>query len=98
VAAIAEVEAYVLRFWESEFEGLRPAKSTTNQRRYTRRDVELVLRIRDLLYDDGYTIEGARKRLRRGVKEARPEVPTRTRVVLDRVRKDVEQLLRLVEE
>lgn len=98
VAEIAQVEPYVLRFWESEFEGLRPTKSSTNQRRYTRRDVELVLRIRDLLYDDGYTINGARKRLRRSAKDAKPEVPPRTRAVLDRIRGEVEQLLRLVDE
>jgi DNA-binding transcriptional MerR regulator len=92
------VEAYVLRFWESEFDGLRPSKSSTNQRRYTRKDVELVLRIRDLLYEDGFTIEGARKRLRRSAKDAKPEVPARTKAVLERVRRDVEELLQLVAE
>jgi DNA-binding transcriptional MerR regulator len=55
------VEAYVLRFWESEFPQLKPNKSGTGQRLYRRRDVELALRIKQLLYADGYTIAGARQ-------------------------------------
>jgi DNA-binding transcriptional MerR regulator len=88
----------VLRFWETEFPTLRPSKSKSNQRRYSRKDVELVLRIRDLLYEDGFTIEGARRRMRRGAKDEEPEVPARTRAVLSRVREEVEELLQLIEE
>jgi DNA-binding transcriptional MerR regulator len=61
VAKLCGVEAYVLRFWESEFPQLRPNKSGTGQRLYRRRDVELALRIKHLLYADGYTIAGARQ-------------------------------------
>ena len=61
VAKLCGVEAYVLRFWESEFPQLRPNKSGTGQRLYRRRDVELALRIKQLLYVDGYTIAGARQ-------------------------------------
>ena len=61
VAKLCGVEAYVLRFWESEFPQLKPNKSGTGQRLYRRRDVELALRIKQLLYADGYTIAGARQ-------------------------------------
>jgi len=61
VAKLCGVEAYVLRFWESEFPQLRPNKSGTGQRLYRKRDVELALRIKQLLYSDGYTIAGARQ-------------------------------------
>jgi DNA-binding transcriptional MerR regulator len=61
VAKLCGVEAYVLRFWETEFPQLKPNKSGTGQRLYRRRDVELALRIKQLLYADGYTIAGARQ-------------------------------------
>jgi len=61
VARLAGIKPYVLRFWESEFSGLGPKKSGTGHRLYRRKDVELVLEIKRLLYDRRYTIEGARK-------------------------------------
>lgn len=61
VAKLCGVEAYVLRFWESEFPQLKPHKGGTGQRLYRKRDVELALRIKQLLYADGYTIAGARQ-------------------------------------
>lgn len=64
VARICRLPAYVLRFWETEFPQLRPVKSSTGQRMYRRRDVESVVRIKRLLYEDGYTIAGARQHLR----------------------------------
>jgi DNA-binding transcriptional MerR regulator len=97
VAEIAEVEAYVLRFWEGEFKELHPKKSRSNQRMYSQRDVGLVLRIRDLLYEEGFTIEGARRQLKLKSGGSAP-VPARTRGVLKQVRKDVLELLQLVEE
>jgi len=97
VAEIADVEPYVLRFWESEFPRLRPSKTRTSQRVYSRRDVSLVLRIRDLLYEEGYTISGARRQLARANGGRSAEVPARTRAMLDRVRKEAEDLLRLVD-
>ncbi len=60
VARLCEVPAYVLRFWETEFPQLRPNKGGTGQRLYRKRDVEMALRIKSLLYDQGYTIPGAR--------------------------------------
>ena len=61
VARLAGIKPYVLRFWETEFPGLGPRKSGTGHRLYRRKDVELVLEIKRLLYDKRYTIEGARK-------------------------------------
>src|SRR5450432_3915553 len=66
VARLAGIKPYVLRFWETEFPGLGPKKSGTGHRLYRRKDVELVLEIKQLLYDKRYTIEGARKLLDRG--------------------------------
>ena len=63
VSQIVGVEAYVLRYWESEFPGLSPRKSSTGQRMFRRKDVELLLRIKHLLYSQKFTIEGARKAL-----------------------------------
>src|SRR3984957_1060865 len=61
VARLAGIKPYVLRFWETEFPSLGPKKSGTGHRLYRRKDVELVLEIKRLLYDKRYTIEGARK-------------------------------------
>ncbi|SRR5581483_1884597 len=63
VAELTGVPAYVLRYWESEFKLLRPRKNHAGQRVYRRPDIELVLRIKRLLYDDRLTLEGAKKRL-----------------------------------
>ena len=98
VAAIAEVEAYVLRFWETEFPSLAPEKSKSGRRQYSRDDVTEVLRVRDLLYSDGFTIAGARKHLQAGGEPTEGEMSARTRGLLQRIRKDAEDILRLVEE
>jgi DNA-binding transcriptional MerR regulator len=64
VARLCRLPAYVLRFWETEFPQLKPVKSGTGQRMYRRKDVESVLRIKKLLYEEGFTIAGARQQLR----------------------------------
>ena len=64
VARLLGVKPYVLRYWEAEFNLVRPVKTDTQQRRYRRKDVEILLEIRRLLYTERYTIEGARRRLR----------------------------------
>ena len=70
VARIAGIKPYVLRFWETEFGGLGPKKSGTGHRLYRRKDVELVLEIKRLLYEQRFTIEGARKHLEGRAKPA----------------------------
>jgi DNA-binding transcriptional MerR regulator len=64
VARLCCLPAYVLRFWETEFPQLKPIKSNTGQRMYRHKDVENVLRIKNLLYNEGFTIAGARQQLR----------------------------------
>ena len=63
VCKIAEVQPYVLRYWETEFPPLAPNKSGGGQRLYTRREIDVILRIKQLLYTEGFTIAGAKKRL-----------------------------------
>lgn len=65
VAEMTGLEPHVLRYWETEFKGLRPRKSRGGQRLYSADDLDLVMRIRDLLHVEGYTIAGARRQLQR---------------------------------
>jgi DNA-binding transcriptional MerR regulator len=74
VARLCEVPAYVLRFWESEFPQLKPHKGGTGQRLYRRRDVEMALRIKTLLYDEGYTIPGARQVFKSETRQKEPQL------------------------
>ena len=64
VSELLGVEPYVLRFWETEFPTLQPRKGKTGHREYKRKDVEILLEIKRLLYDEGFTISGARKALK----------------------------------
>ena len=108
VCAILGVEAYVLRYWESEFPTLSPPKNKAGQRTYRPKDIELLLRIRKLLYDDGFTITGARKQLtphtpaakktpRSRVKNAvAPQAKHRSRRI-GQVRKELENILTLLD-
>jgi DNA-binding transcriptional MerR regulator len=75
VARLCEVPAYVLRFWETEFPQLKPNKGGTGQRLYRKRDVEMALRIKSLLYDQGYTIPGARQVFKIEAKAREATVP-----------------------
>jgi len=64
VGSIAEVEPYVLRYWESEFKAIKPSRTQSKQRIYRKKDVELILEIKKMLYEEKLTIAGARKKLR----------------------------------
>ena len=77
VAALLAVEPYVLRYWETEFPSLAPKKSGTGHRLYRRKDVELLLKIKHLLYEKRYTIEGARQSLYNDSKVGKPQAPDR---------------------
>jgi DNA-binding transcriptional MerR regulator len=109
VARILGVKPYVLRYWESEFKTIRPQKSRSQQRLYRRRDVELLLRIKRLLYEERFTIAGARRRLRAedtdnletsesDAAEQRAPASKPNREFLNRLRTDLERILKLVEE
>jgi DNA-binding transcriptional MerR regulator len=71
VADIVGVKPYVLRYWETEFPEIAPSKSKSKQRLYKRREVETILKIRDLLYQEKFTIEGARQRLKEGARKGK---------------------------
>lgn len=85
VSDIVGVEPHVLRYWETEFRSIRPQKSRKGQRIYSRRDVEKLVTVKDLLYSHGFTIAGARKKLREGGTEP-PPVPEREERVTLRAR------------
>jgi DNA-binding transcriptional MerR regulator len=72
VAGIVGVEPHVLRYWETEFRSVRPQKSAKGQRIYSRRDVETLLKVKDLLYAHKFTIAGAKRKLREGGVEPAP--------------------------
>lgn len=97
VSDIVGVEPHVLRYWETEFRSIRPQKSRKGQRIYSRRDVEKLLTVKDLLYSHGFTIAGARKKLREGGAEpsAAPEPDKRVtlRARLLEIRGDVASFL-----
>ncbi len=77
VSGLVGVEPHVLRYWETEFRSIRPQKSAKGQRIYSRRDVETLLKVKDLLYAHRFTIAGARRKLREGgVEPAAPEATT----------------------
>src|SRR5207247_4108190 len=91
VCEIVGVEAYVLRFWETEFPFLAPQKSKSGHRVYKRKDVDLVLKVKELLYDRGFTIAGARRQL----SKARALGGQRD-AVLRRMRKELIDILTLL--
>src|SRR5437763_6766717 len=77
VCRVADVQPYVLRYWETEFAALAPNKSGGGQRLYTQREIDIILRIKQLLYSEGFTIAGAKKKL-----EAEQASPTPAPVVV----------------
>lgn len=101
VADIVGVKPYVLRYWESEFTIIKPAKTRSKHRLYRRKDVETLLQIKRLLHEQRFTIEGARKRLKSLPKEERQQIEMPLgdrgyRSVLMRVKRDLESLHRLL--
>jgi DNA-binding transcriptional MerR regulator len=101
VAAIVGVKPYVLRYWESEFSIIRPAKTRSQHRLYRRKDIEALLQIKRLLHEQRFTIEGARKRLKGAPREERPQLDmpfdSQTyRSILVSLKKDLESLHRML--
>ncbi len=101
VSKLLEVPAYVLRFWETEFAVLSPKKSDTGQRLFRRKDVELLFRIKELLYEKRFTIEGARQSLRQQRKDATPPVEIQQNLFpvdpLPQIREELVSLLELLD-
>jgi DNA-binding transcriptional MerR regulator len=100
VSRLCSLPSYVLRFWETEFPQLKPGKSSTGQRMYRRVDVENVLQIKRLLYQEGFTIAGARQHLRAEVKKKQNALPFSApeadRKELKQVRQGLKEILGLL--
>lgn len=100
VSRLCRLPSYVLRFWETEFPQLKPTKSSTGQRMYRKPDVENVLRIKKLLYEEGFTIAGARQHLKSENKKKQtplPFAPVGTNVSeLKQVRQGLKDILGLL--
>src|SRR5947208_13547795 len=99
-ARLCHLPAYVLRFWETEFPQLKPVKSSTGQRMYRHKDVEGVLRIKKLLYEEGFTIAGARQHLRAEIKGDRKQsplpFPARSTSELKHIRQGLREILTML--
>jgi DNA-binding transcriptional MerR regulator len=100
VATLCHLPAYVLRFWESEFPQLKPVKSSTGQRMYRKRDVESVLRIKQLLYEQGFTIAGARQHLREEIKSDKTQTaipfPSHSNSEIQHIRQGLREILSML--
>lgn len=106
VSRITDLEQYVLRYWESEFEQLKPAKNRAGNRIYTNRDIKLILYIKKLLRDERYTIEGAKQVLKSYIPDADTgeqleliDTPvTKTKIKDEQLRTDVLEVKKFLEE
>jgi len=110
LSAIAQLPAYVLRYWESEFKFLRPARRNSGQRKYVRQDIETVFLIKDLLYNKKFTIAGARKHILAGKRKNETAEPVATlnvelpsdpkqgqiKSILSETKKELEDILKLL--
>src|ERR671924_1588482 len=101
VSEIVGVEPYVLRYWETEFEVLRPSKAPSRHRLYKKRDVQLLLDIKRRLYTEGFTIEGARKKLKESKKEEKdqlklPLADQKYRTALTKIKKELQSLRKML--
>jgi DNA-binding transcriptional MerR regulator len=103
VCKLADLQPYVLRYWETEFPQLSPNKSGGGQRLYTRAELDTILRIKDLLYKEGFTIAGAKKRLEQETAEpaaavaAPPAAAAPSGDVLADVKRELRELLKMLE-
>ncbi len=93
VSSIAGVESYVLRFWETEFKTIRPKRTETGQRLYRRSDVELILKIKDLLHEKKFTIQGAKQHLKSKTEESQTTPPAD---ILKDIRKELQEIRELL--
>src|SRR4051794_23126236 len=98
VCRMADVQPYVLRYWETEFPSLAPNKSGGGQRLYTRREIDIILRIKQLLYSEGFTIAGAKKKLE--IDEPAPSAAPAKDMskALRQVKEELTAILRMLDE
>ena len=100
VSTMLGLEPYVLRYWESEFPSLSPKKSGTGHRLYRRKDVELLLKIKHLLYEKRFTIDGARQFLQAEIKNAQKDIKQEQQVLfsdpLPEIRRQLAEILKML--
>ncbi|HEV7919278.1 MAG TPA: MerR family transcriptional regulator [Thermoanaerobaculia bacterium] len=94
VCRMADVQPYVLRYWETEFPPLAPNKSGGGQRLYTKREIDIILRIKQLLYSEGFTIAGAKKKLEAEMSDTSP--PSAPPKGLEGVVKELKAILEML--
>ncbi len=92
VSRIVGVEPYVLRYWESEFPQIRPRRADSNQRTYQRKDLEIIMEIKRLLYEERLTIEGAKKRLKESKRKHEPP----KRHIIEEIKKELNDILSIL--
>jgi DNA-binding transcriptional MerR regulator len=97
VSRLTRTPQYVLRFWETQFPQLKVRKSSTGQRMFRRREVEMVLEIKDLLYKQGFTIDGARKKMAHDSRQHALPFQNPSRDKLKKVGQELRELLKLLE-
>ena len=105
VSQLTQVRPYVIRYWETQFSALRPARRESGQRKFTQKDVDAILRIKELLYDKRFTIAGARQYLKREARRGAAQLKldlegapraSQTLDTLRSVRKELEEALKLL--
>ena len=101
VSKITDLKQYVLRYWETEFKQLNPNKNKAGNRTYRQKDIDTILKIKNLLYKEKFTIEGARKMLSQPSKEVKAVTKTEKKVItvgvntkfLEKIRNDLKSIL-----
>lgn len=105
VSQITQVKPYVIRYWETQFPGLRPSRRDSGQRKFIQKDIDLILKIKDLLYDKGFTIDGAirflKQESKRGTQQLKLDLgeshsASKTLDLLRQVRRDLDDALRIL--
>ena len=97
VSRLTRTPQYVLRFWETQFPMLKPKKGSTGQRMFRRKEVELVLEIKKLLYEEGFTIEGARKTLTKEARQHALPFQNPKRETLHSISRQLKDLLKILD-
>ena len=102
VSEIAGVDAHVLRFWEKEFPSIKPNRELSKQRLYRREDVETILHIKELLYEEGFTIAGARKLLRKEKQSGQQaaeetEITLKAKPFFEKVKGELQEIKKILE-
>ena len=101
VSEITELKAYVLRYWETEFSQLKPPKNRAGNRTYRKKDIEIILKIKDLLYEKKFTIDGARNILKgnedlSGIENSSNVDLEKQEIILSKIKNDLKEILSII--